>query len=358
MTGTPHENQNELRALRVLQDEVRRLQAENSRLEQARHDAQHQLDLIRSGVAWRALARVRHVRSRVLPAGSRRDRLFRKAMLGTDAVLALGIGTTSKLLLTNPRGLVPALRLARMRSSHHQLRYQAWQQRHQLTAEQMDAIRAACQTLAARPVISLMMPVYNISAEWLQASVDSVRQQLYPLWELCVVDDASTAPHIGPMLEAFAAADSRIKLKSLSVNENISGASNHALALATGEFVAPLDHDDVLAPNALYEVVKRLNDDPTIDFIYTDHDMISSDGERHGPFFKPDWSPDLLLSMNYVTHFAVHRRALVVAPADFARASRGARTTISCSARPSRPVGWRTCHAALLVGPTPYVGGV
>ncbi len=244
-------------------------------------------------------------------------------MLGTDAVLALGVGTTSKLLLTNPRGLVPALRLARIRASQHQVRYLAWQQRHQLTAEQMDVIRAECQTLTARPVISLMMPVYNISADWLQAAVDSVRQQLYPFWELCVVDDASTAPHIGPMLKAFAAADSRIKLKTLTVNENISGASNHALAMATGEFVAPLDHDDALAPNALYEVVKRLNDDPTIDFIYTDHDMISSDGERHGPFFKPDWSPDLLLSMNYVTHFAVHRRALVVASGGFRKGFEG-----------------------------------
>src|SRR4051794_16525399 len=169
MTGTQHEPKGELRALLVLQEEVRRLQAENSRLEQARHDAQYQLDLIRSGVAWRALARFRHVRSHALPAGSRRDRLFRKAMLGTDAVLRLGMAATLKTLLTNPRGLVPALRLARIRASQHQLRYLAWQQRHQLTAEQMDVIRAECQTLTARPVISLLMPVYNISAEWLQA---------------------------------------------------------------------------------------------------------------------------------------------------------------------------------------------
>ena len=323
MTGTQHEHKGELRALRVLQEEVRRLQAENSRLEQARHDAQVPT---RSDSIGRGLASPCAVppRSFTRAAGWRSSRpVVSKGHAGDRRRPAPGHPRHLKTLLTNPRGLVPALRLARIRASQHQVRYLAWQQRHQLTAEEMDAIRTACQTLAARPVISLLMPVYNISAEWLQASVESVRQQLYPFWELCVVDDASTAPHIGPMLEEFAAADSRIKLKTLSVNENISGASNHALAMATGEFVAPLDHDDVLAPNALYEVVKRLNDDPTIDFIYTDHDMISSDGERHGPFFKPDWSPDLLLSMNYVTHFAVHRRALVVAAGGFRKGFEG-----------------------------------
>ena len=97
----------------------------------------------------------------------------------------------------------------------------------------------------------------------------------------------------------------------MSENEGISGASNHALELATGEFVGLLDHDDILAPDALYEVVARLNRDPSIDFIYTDHDIRDPQGVRRNPFFKPDWSPDLLLSMNYMTHFCVYRRELM-----------------------------------------------
>ena len=138
-----------------------------------------------------------------------------------------------------------------------------------------------------------------------------MRQQLYPYWELCLVDDASTAAHIATLLQSLAASDSRIKLKLLTANEGISGASNHALSLATGEFVGPLDHDDMLAPDALYEVAVRLNADPSIDFVYTDHDIRDLEGHRRAPFFKPDWSPDLLLSMNYITHLCVYRRSLV-----------------------------------------------
>ncbi len=96
-------------------------------------------------------------------------------------------------------------------------------------------------------------------------------------------------------------------------NRGISGASNAALELATGEFVAPVDHDDTLAPEALYEVARRLQQEPDLDFLYTDHDMRNVEGRRFGPFFKPDWSPDLILAMNYVTHFAVYRRGLVSA---------------------------------------------
>ena len=133
--------------------------------------------------------------------------------------------------------------------------------------------------MARRPVISVLMPIFNIEADWLEEAVDSVRQQIYPHWELCLVDDASTTPHIAPLLRTVAASDSRIKLKSLAANEGISGASNQALSLATGEFVGLLDHDDVLAPEALYEVVKRLNADPAIDFVYTDHDLRDSRGD-------------------------------------------------------------------------------
>ena len=157
------------------------------------------------------------------------------------------------------------------------------------------------------------MPVYDPPADYLRAAIASVRAQVYPDWELCVADDASSAPHVGEILEEARAADARIRVTRLASNRGISGASNAALALATGEFVAPVDHDDTLAPEALYEVARRLRAEPDLDFLYTDHDMRNVEGRRFGPFFKPDWSPDLILAMNYVTHFAVYRRDLVSA---------------------------------------------
>ena len=102
-----------------------------------------------------------------------------------------------------------------------------------------------------------------------------------------------------------------MKVEHLSRNQGIAGASSHGLRLATGDFVALLDHDDELPPEALFEVVKRLNEDPDLDLIYTDEDKLTPDGRRVEPFFKPDWSPDLLLSMNYITHLSVFRRSLL-----------------------------------------------
>jgi GT2 family glycosyltransferase len=237
--------------------------------------------------------------------------VLRIARAGTNAWIHLGIVRTFRIALLTPARLPGALRAAYWDGMLLNRQYQAWLRQHQLTPSRVEAIREDVERFRYRPTVSLIMPVFNIGQSWLEAAVESVRQQLYPHWELCVVDDASTAPHVRPWLQAASARDSRIKLKCLTVNEGISGASNQALALAGGEFVAPLDHDDVLAPDALYEVVKCLNRDPALDLIYTDQDVIGSDGTRRHPFFKPDWSPDLLLSMNYVTHFCVYRRDLV-----------------------------------------------
>jgi len=206
---------------------------------------------------------------------------------------------------------MPALRAAAADTLLLNRQYRLWLEQHRLSPAQIEVCLEDIRTFARTPVISVLMPVFNTDAGWLTAAVESMRAQIYPRWELCLVNDASTKAHIAPLLATFVASDPRIKLKSLATNEGISGASNHALALASGEFVGLLDHDDRLAPEALYEVVRRLNTDPTIDFVYTDHDLYDSNGVRRSPFFKPDWSPDLLLSMNYITHFSVYRRELV-----------------------------------------------
>jgi glycosyltransferase involved in cell wall biosynthesis len=189
--------------------------------------------------------------------------------------------------------------------------YEIWLERRQLTPERVSAIRSEMEGFEYRPLVSILMPVFNVREEWLRSAVGSVRDQLYTNWELCIVDDGSTARHISSVLREAEAGEARIRVRRLEVNEGICGASNHALSLARGEFVGLLDHDDSLTPDALYEVVKRLNEDPSIDFLYSDHDLKDARGRRTGPLFKPDWSPDLILSMNYITHFCTYRRSVI-----------------------------------------------
>lgn len=161
-----------------------------------------------------------------------------------------------------------------------------------------------------RPVISIIMPVRNTKADYLRKAVQSVCNQVYPLWELCIADDASTVPHVISILEECKGSDCRIKVLTIPKQTGIVGASNQAIYLATGEFVGFMDHDDELAPHALLEIVRLLNQTQDADMIYTDEDRLIGEGLRREPFFKPDWSPDLLMSMNYVGHFLVVRKTL------------------------------------------------
>ena len=130
-------------------------------------------------------------------------------------------------------------------------------------------------------------------------------------WELCMADDASTDPNVKKILTEYQQLDERIRVVFREQNGHISEATNSALAIATGEFVALLDNDDELAINAFYEVVKVLNENPELDLIYSDEDKIDMDGNRSDPAFKPDWSPDLLLGTNYISHLGVYRRSIL-----------------------------------------------
>jgi O-antigen biosynthesis protein len=180
-----------------------------------------------------------------------------------------------------------------------------------LSESDRDKIRWQIKGFKYKPLISVIMPVYE-TPEWaLREAIDSIRNQLYQHWELCVADDASKAPYIADVLSQAATEDPRIKFITRDQNGHISAASNSALSLATGEFVALMDHDDVLPQHALYEVVVALNKDPGIDIIYSDEDQIDRQGRRHQPFFKTDWNIDLFLSQNMISHLGVFRRTLV-----------------------------------------------
>ncbi len=162
-----------------------------------------------------------------------------------------------------------------------------------------------------KPVFSIIMPVYNTTEKWLRKAIESVLEQIYPHWELCIADDCSKESHVRSNLEEFGARDSRIRVTYRDQSGHIATTSNTALAMATGEFVALMDHDDELHDTALYENVRLLNEHPDADLIYSDEDKINENGLRFQPFFKPDWSPDTLLSHMYTGHLSVYRRSLV-----------------------------------------------
>ncbi|WP_188903710.1 glycosyltransferase family 2 protein [Caldovatus sediminis] len=192
--------------------------------------------------------------------------------------------------------------------------YRSWIRRYDtLSDADREAILAHIARLPRRPLISVVMPAYETPERFLREAIASVQAQLYPHWELCVADDASPSPHVARVLEEAARADARIRWVRRETNGHISAATNTALALATGEWVALMDHDDLLAEHALYEVAVEINANPDAALIYSDEDKVDAGGRRNAPYFKPDFDPDLLLGQNLVNHLGVYRRDLLTA---------------------------------------------
>jgi GT2 family glycosyltransferase len=165
--------------------------------------------------------------------------------------------------------------------------------------------------VAAGPRFSVLTPVYETPEPVLRAMLNSVAAQRCGNWELCLVDDASTSPQVGQTLARAQQRDPRIRVIRRESNGGIVAASNDALAMARGEFVALLDHDDELHPQALARVEKAIAATPDADYVYTDEDKIDADGRRSAPFFKPDWSPERMRTQMYSCHLSVMRRSLV-----------------------------------------------
>jgi GT2 family glycosyltransferase/glycosyltransferase involved in cell wall biosynthesis len=179
------------------------------------------------------------------------------------------------------------------------------------TASTSSDLRRELRKLVRQPLISIVLPVYNPDLHLLEAAIESVRDQIYERWELCIADDASTDPQVRPFLERTAASDSRIKLTFRDRNGHISACSNSALALATGEWCALLDQDDALAESAFAYVAREIDRHPAAAMIYSDEDKIDEIGTRSNPFFKPDWNPELFLGQNFVNHLGCYRTELL-----------------------------------------------
>jgi glycosyltransferase involved in cell wall biosynthesis len=159
--------------------------------------------------------------------------------------------------------------------------------------------------------ISVVMPTFNSNLPFLKAAIQSVKDQVYTHWELCIADDASTDPQIQQYLRSEQATDSRIKILFREKNGHISAASNSALTLASGQFIALLDHDDVLHPLALWHIAKSINENPDVGILYSDEDKLSQAGERCNPYFKCDFNPELMLAHNMISHLGCYRKSLI-----------------------------------------------
>jgi len=189
--------------------------------------------------------------------------------------------------------------------------YREWLSKNDLTSIDIEGILNQIENFAIPPKFSIIIPVYNVEAKWLEKAIDSVCNQLYTNWEICIVDDASTKSYIKPILTKYINQDSRIKVIFSDKNKHIAASSNSALKIATGDYIALLDHDDELSINALFENAKLINRFPDADFIYSDEDQINFNGNRCNPFFKPDWSPDYFHACMYTCHLGVYRTSLV-----------------------------------------------
>ncbi len=192
------------------------------------------------------------------------------------------------------------------------LRYRRWIRRREPVLRQANvATLPPLEACDIRPRISILVPLCNTPARLLHRVIASVQAQTYARWELCGADDASDAPGVLAIVRAAAAADPRIRVAARPTRGHIAAATNSALALATGDFVALLDHDDELHPEALARVVQTLNRHPAADLLYTDEDKIDDAGRRFEPIFKPDWNRTMFLAFNLINHLGVYRKAVV-----------------------------------------------
>jgi GT2 family glycosyltransferase len=266
--------------IETLRVDLEQSRAETAELREQLEDSRRRIDALLSSTSWRATAPLRGL------AGWLRASLpIARRIIGEGRSAAFRIEPSA---------------------------YQSWLGRYATVDQGARSLLAArLGALSSKPRISIIMPSYNIDPEFLSAAIDSVRRQIYPHWELCIADDASTTAGIRERLQSAMTDEPRIKVTFRSANGNICAASNSALALATGDYVALLDADDLLSEDALFWVADTIAKYPDVDLIYSDEDKLDPHGRRFDPYFKTAWNPALMRSQNAFSHLGVFRRALV-----------------------------------------------
>jgi GT2 family glycosyltransferase len=274
-------------------------------------DKQRELSEVTGRASFRLAERViRPVRDTLVPRGSRRERFARwfiKGIINSAYLAWRKLSGRDRALARRQRqseGSGPPVAIP--------ARYAEWIAEFEPDETQRGLQRTIAQRFPYRPLLSVVGAVFNPPPDVLRDMIASVLAQTYDSWQLVLVDGGSARPGVADVLAEAAAREPRITVVSLEANLGIAGNLNRGLEAARGEYVAFLDHDDVLAPDALYEAARLLNRGPSIDVVYFDEDKVSADGRtRMDPFFKPAHSPAYLLSNNYLMH-SIMRRALVV----------------------------------------------
>lgn len=278
-------------------------QSELQRLQPQLQQTQQMLEYSNAIRQWMETSKFWKLRLAMLKL---RQRVLRSPQVPATPVILppLLVSNTQESALTQPR---------------HEIldEYDRWRQAHTPRRADLQKLAETIEFMPHKPLFSIIVPVFNTPEPFLRAAIESVIDQIYPDWELCLADDASTVPHVRQVLEYYQAQDSRIKVAFRTENGHISHCSNSALELATGDFIALLDHDDLLTPDALYEVALLLHRQPEADLIYSDEDKLDDQEKLREPFFKPDWCPDSFLSRMYICHLGVYRRSLIEAIGGF-----------------------------------------
>lgn len=256
--------------------------------------------------SWRLVQLLRQNRQKVVPPGTLREKFLVLSVRCIEVLLTGGIWTLLRKIAKRLTGPITS----EMGPGIQVYKYQQWLDDNAITDRVRGLMGADLEYMSDKPPISFVMPVYNPPLQFLRDAIKSVQSQLYKNWELCIADDGSTH-EVAQILDVFAAEDKRIRVFHSPINEGISAATNHAFELVSGEWIAMLDHDDLIAETALYYIVKELNRRPEVDIIYTDKDHVMEDGSKIDPYFKPDWSPHTILSHNYVIHLLVFRTSLI-----------------------------------------------
>jgi glycosyltransferase involved in cell wall biosynthesis len=291
--------------------EARRAMAEAAQAEvQA---VQRNIQRLTGSTGFRLLEKIRHGIDRVAPWGTRRRGFVLAASrAGYVAITEGRVGISTRVrgfkrwrtrFWERAPEISPSLPLDE--------KYQLWLDKNRLSEADKEEMRVKSGQFIDRPLVSIIMAVRNADPGLLTSSLGSVRDQIYDRWELCLVDDGSTNAATRAAIMRHVYLEERMKVKFLSVEEGRVAALNEGLAMSSGDLVGFLTQEDELHPAALFEVVRSLDADPEVDLIYTDEDRCDSDGRRLQPFFKPGWSPDLLLSMDYLSHFSVYRAEVV-----------------------------------------------
>lgn len=297
--------------LAVAQRRIEQLEAALSRRTELLEQRTAELSNVKAGKIYRFAHRVQRMIDRVFPPHTRRRAFLRNA---TKQSLGAAGWVFGRLFRGLPARGLPTPQQRYLTVCAPPEEYRRWIARYEPSGGEL--ARQRKHAFARRPTFSVVVPVYNPPAAFLANMLESVAAQTYPHWELCLAD-ASTAPHVRPALEAFAAKEPRVRVKFLESNQGIAGNSNAAMDMATGDWVCLLDHDDALAPFALYELAAAVQADPDADFMYSDEDKLDAVGERVEPHFKPDWSPETLRSHNYICHLTAIRRDLLSAVGGF-----------------------------------------